>query len=107
MPIILFGYLVPGPIGFFRVGKDDADALVELVCIGPDVHGPFRRTGRGVSGSLEPWVLVAGVVDDELDHHLHVASVGGVKKLLEVVKGAVGGVNVDVVGDVVAVVAQG
>ena len=52
-------------------------------------------------------MLVGGVVDDQLDHHLHVAGVGCVEELLEVVDGAVGGVDVDVVGDVVAVVAQG
>ena len=52
-------------------------------------------------------MLVGGVVDDQLDHHLHVALVGGVEELLEVVDGAVGRVDVDVVGDVVAVVAQG
>ncbi len=56
---------------------------------------------------LEPGVLVGGVVDDQLDHDLHVALVGGVEELLEVVERAVGGVDVDVVGDVVAVVAQG
>ena len=52
-------------------------------------------------------MLIAGVVDDQLDHDLHVALVGGVEELLEVVEGSVGGVDVDVVGDVVAVVAQG
>jgi hypothetical protein len=30
-------------------------------------------------------MLVAGVVDDQLDHHLHVALVRGVEELLEVV----------------------
>jgi hypothetical protein len=33
--------------------------------------------------------------------------VGGVEDLLEIVQGAVAGIDVDVVGDVVAVVAQG
>ena len=56
---------------------------------------------------MEPGVLVAGVVDDELDHDLHAALVGGVEDLLEIVQGAVAGIDVDVVGDVVAVVAQG
>ena len=56
---------------------------------------------------LEPGVLIGGVVDDQLDHDLHVALVGGVEELLEIVQGAVGGIDVDVVGDVVAVVAQG
>jgi hypothetical protein len=31
-------------------------------------------------------MLVGGVVDDQLDHDLHVALVGGVEELLEVVE---------------------
>ena len=48
-----------------------------------------------------------GVVDDELDHDLHAALMGSVEDLLEVVQGAVAGVHVDVVGDIVAIVAEG
>jgi hypothetical protein len=47
------------------------------------------------------------VVDDELDHDLEIAGVGFVEELLEVGDGAVGGVDADVVRDVVAVVAEG
>ena len=52
-------------------------------------------------------MLVGGVVDDELDEDLHVALVSGGEEELEVFDGAVAGVNGGVVGDVVAVVAQG
>ena len=52
-------------------------------------------------------MLVGGVVDDELDHDLHVAGVGFGEKLAEVIEGAIGGVDGVVVRDVVAVVAQG
>ena len=65
-----------------------------------------RRTGRRQARRLEPGMLIAGVIDDQLDHHLHVALVRRVEKRLEVVQGSVGRVDVDVVGDVVAVVAQ-
>ena len=99
--------VVPGPVGFFRVGEDDADAFVELVGVGPDVHVALGRAFGREAGGLEPGVLVGGVVDDQLDHDLHAALVGGVEELLEVVEGAVAGIDVDVVGDVVAVVAQG
>jgi hypothetical protein len=46
------------------------------------------------------------VVDDELDHDLDVAGMGLVEELLEVVEGAVLGVDGGVVCDVVAVVAE-
>jgi hypothetical protein len=52
-------------------------------------------------------MLIAGVVDDQLDHDLHVALVRGVEDQLEVVQCSVGGIDVDVIGNVVAVVAQG
>ena len=51
-------------------------------------------------------MLIAGVVDDQLDHHLHIALVRGVQELLEIVQRAIGGVHVDIIGDVVSVVAQ-
>ena len=51
-------------------------------------------------------MLVRSVVDDQLDHHLHIALVGSVQKLLEIVQRAVRGVYVNVVRDVVAIVAQ-
>ena len=106
VPVVGLGRLVPGPVGLFGVGKDDARVLVELVGRGPDVHLARRRTGRRQARGLEPWMLIAGVVDDQLDHHLHVALVRRVQKRLEVVQGSVGRIHVDVVGDVVAVVAQ-
>ena len=107
MPVEGFRGVVPGPVGFFCVGEDDAGVFVDLVGVGPDVEVAFGRAGRSVAGGLEPGVLVGGVVDDELDEDLHVALVGGGEEELEVVDGAVAGVDVGVVGDVVAVVAQG
>ncbi len=107
MPVELAGDLVPGPVGLFRVGENDADARVELVGVGPDVHVALGRAfGREARG-LEPGVLVGGVIDDELDHDLHASQVGGVHELLEVVDSAVGRVDRHVISDVVAVVAQG
>ena len=51
-------------------------------------------------------MLIGGVIDDQLDHHLQVALVGRIKKRLEIVQRAVAGMDVHVVGDVVAVIAQ-
>jgi hypothetical protein len=67
----------------------------------------LRSVFGGEAGALEPRVLIGGVVDYELDHDLEVAGVGFIEKLLEVGDGAIGGVHVDVVGDVIAVVAKG
>jgi trehalose synthase len=107
MPVVLVSGVVPGPVRFFGVGKDDADAVVELVGIGPDVHVAVGGIFGSEAGALKPRVLIGGVVDDELNHDLDVAGMGLVEELLEVVEGAVLGVDRGVVGDVVAVVAEG
>ena len=106
VPVVGLGRLVPGPVGFFRVGEDDARVLVELVGLRPDIHVALRRAGRRQAGGLEPRMLIAGVIDDQLDHHLHVALVSGVEECLEIVQRSVGGIDIGVVGDVVAVIAQ-
>ena len=51
-------------------------------------------------------MLIGGVVDDQLDQHADAAGVGGVDERGEIVQRAVAGVNVPVVGDVIAIVAQ-
>ena len=107
VPVVGLGGLVPGPVGFFGVAEDDGDVFVDLVGGGPDVEVALGRAGGREAGGLEPRVLVGGVVDDELDEDLHVAQVGGGEEALEVVDGAVAGMDVGVVGDVVAVVAEG
>ncbi len=107
VPVVGLRDLVPGPVGFFGIGEDDAGVFVEPVGVAPDVEIALRRTGRREARGLKPGMLVGGVVDDQLDHHLHAALMGGVENLLEIVHGAVAGIDVDIVGDVVAVVAQG
>ncbi len=106
MPVESLGRLVPGPVGLFRVGEDDGGVLVKLVRFGPDIHLALRRARRRHAGSLEPGVLIAGVVDDQLDHDLYIALVSALQKRLEIVQGSIRRVDVDVVGDVIAVVAQ-
>ena len=106
MPVEGLGGIVPCPVGFLCVGEDDGNFFVDLVGGRPDVEVTFGRAGRREAGSLEPWVLIGGVVDDEFDEDLHVALVGGGEEALEVVDGAVAGVDLGVVGDVVAVVAE-
>ncbi len=51
-------------------------------------------------------MLVGGVVDHQFRYHPQAAAVGLGQKFFEIPKGAVGGIDVAVVGDIVAVVAQ-
>ncbi len=106
MPVVSLRGFIPGPVRFFRVGKDDARVFVELVGIGPDIHVALRRARRRKPRRLEPRMLIAGVIDDQLDHHLHVALVRRIEEALEVAQRAVGGIHIDIVCNVVAVIAQ-
>ncbi len=106
MPVERLRGFVPGPVRFFRVGEDDARIFVELIGVRPDIHLALRRAGGREPRGFEPWMLIAGVIDDQLDHHLHVALMRRIEKRLEVGQGSIGRIDVDVVGDVVAVVAQ-
>ncbi len=107
VPIKSLGGFVPRPVGLLGIREDDARVFVDLIGLGPDVHIALRRAGRRQARGLEPRVLIAGVVDDQLNHHLHVALVSRVKEYLEVVQRSIRGIDVGVVRDIVAVVAQG
>ena len=105
VPVVLLADGVEGPVGGFGVDEDDAGVLVLLVVVGPDVVVAVGAVGVG-AGLLEPRVLVAGVVHDEVDDDAHAALVGGVDELDEVGEVAELGQDGGVVGDVVAAVAQ-
>ena len=106
MPVVLLGVFIPRPVRFFCVGKDDAGVFVDLVGIAPHVVGALGAALGSPARALEPRMLVAGVVDDQLDHYLHVAGMRLVEKLFEVLDRPVGRVDAGVVGDVVAVVPE-
>src|SRR4029077_12687924 len=62
------------------------------------------RIVRRAERRLKPWVLVGGVVGDEVYQHLEPHLVGACDKLVEVGERTVFRVDVVVVGDVVALV---
>ena len=76
-----------------------------LVGVGPDVEVARGRAGLGLPRALEPRMLVGGVVDHQLGDDAHAALVRGGDEVLHVGHRAVLGMDVAVVGDVVAVVA--
>ena len=106
VPIERLGLLVPGPVRLLRVEEDDAGVLVLLLRVGPDVEVARLRTRLGHARLLEPWVLVRGVIDDQLGDDADAAVVRGLDEGLEAARGAVGRVDPAVVRDVVTVVTQ-
>ncbi len=106
VPVVLLADRVVRPVRGLGVDEDDAGVLVLLVVVGPHVVVAVR-TVRVLARLLEPLVLVAGVVHDEVDDHPHAAGVRGVHELHEVGEIAELRQHGGVVGDVVAPVAQG
>ena len=94
------------PVRRFGIGEDDADALVFLVRVAPDVEVALGRSGRCAPGRLEPGVLIGGVVDDELGDDPEPEAVRFGDEAIEVLERAVARMDVLVVGDVVAVVLE-
>jgi hypothetical protein len=68
VPVELLGGLVPGPVGLFGVGEDDADVFVELVGVGPDVQFALGRARRRVARGLnqgcwsEVWLMTSSII---------------------------------------------
>ena len=106
VPVVGLGFGIPGPVGFLRVGEDDARVLIFLVRVAPHVKFPLGRTWRRSARPLKPRMLVRRVVDYQLDHHLQSALVSSRKESREIVHRSVHGVDAQVVGYVVAVVLE-
>ena len=106
VPVISLGHRVPSPIRLFGIDKDDAGIEKFLVGVAPHVEIAQVGARIGVARALEPGMLIRGVIDHELGDDPQIAAVRLADKLLEVVHPPVGRVDVLVVGNVVAVVAQ-
>ncbi len=105
VPVELAGFRIPGPVRLLGIGEDDPRALVFLVGVAPDIPVAGRGLRVAAAGALEPVVLVGGVVDDELGDDAQSALLGFLDEALEILHRPEIGVDVAVVGDVIAVVA--
>src|SRR5262249_50740395 len=103
--IVLAGHRVPGPIRLLGVLEDDANALVLLVGVAPDIEIAVGRV-RVFARLLEPRMLVGCVVEDEVGDDAHAALVGGRGEGGEFLDRSQGRMNAVEVGDVVAVVLE-
>ena len=106
MPVVGAGSRVIGPVGDLGVSEDDPGVLVALVGIGPHVPialGIVRARAR----LLKPGVIAGGVVHDQVGDHPYPPRMRGLDQLAYVVDGAVVGMDLGEVRDVVAPVAQG
>ena len=96
---------VERPVRVLGVDEDDADVLVLLVGVAPDVEIAVWPLGVGAR-LLEPLVLIRRVIEGVIDDDAHVALVRLRHELFELVDRAELRQNRREVGDVVSTVAQ-
>ena len=94
VPVIRFGRGIPGPIRFFGIGEDDANAAVFPFAIAPYVEIAFNGSNWSKSRALKPRMLVGGVIDHQFNHDLHIPLMCRIEKRLEIVERAVVGMNI-------------
>ena len=107
VPVELAGFRIPGPVRLLGIGEDDPRALVFLVGVAPDIPVAGARLRIAAAGALEPVVLVGGVIDDEFGDDAQPALLGFLDEALEILHRPEIGIDVAIVGDVIAVVAAG
>src|SRR6202034_1544806 len=107
MPIEGAGLGIPGPVGFLGIGEDNPRARIFLVGIAPDIPVACARLRIAAAGALEPGVLVGGAIDDKIGRYRQAAALALDDEAAELLHGPEIGVDVAVVGDVVAIVPAG
>src|SRR5260370_13121544 len=99
--VIMVGRGVELPGGAAESGGPIVGWLVRSFAVAPD-EPIAMRGGAGRFGIEEPFVLVGGVVDDEIENDFYVALFAFGDETIEIRERAVHGIDIFVVGDVVA-----
>ena len=132
MPVIRFCNGIPRPVRCFEILENNSRILVFFRGVAPDIEilvgeiiivagvgDPGRRGCRpcptGVTDSgysysaprfLEPRILIGGVIDHQLRDDTQITLMCSVQKRAEIVERAEIRIHVEIIGDVVAVIAQ-
>src|SRR5215471_784267 len=128
MPVIRLCDWVPRPVGCFEIFENDSRVPVFFRRVAPDIEvlvseiivvaggvAPSRRGVAGVTdsryshsapGLLKPRVLIRCVIDYQFGDDAQIALMRGVQKRSEILERAENRIDVQVIGNVVAVVSQ-
>ena len=107
MPVVSFRNRIEAPIRRFEILEDDPRAGVFVGRVAPDVEVAPAGTGFRSARLLKPLMLVGGVVDDKFRDDPQIPAVSFFQEILEIAQGAVGGMNLAEIRDVVTVVLPG
>lgn len=100
-----FRNLIAAPRGLLHPWKDYSCVCLRGFALRPDIPIAAGRC-RITSGLLEPWVLVRGMVDDEVDQNPDATLFAAMRELNEVAQCAIARIDTVVVGNIVTAVAQ-
>ena len=104
MPVISLGDRLPCPIGRLEVLKNNPGLRVLVRSVAPDVKIARASAGFSLARASKPRVLIGGMIDNQLGYDSDAATMSLAQEKLEILQGAVVGMNTSIVGDVVAVV---
>ena len=99
-------YCNPTPSSNSPHRQDDPGVREFLICVAPPIEVAERRAGPRTTRALKPRMLIRCVIDDQLGDDPKIATMRLADKGLEIRHTAERGMDVLVIGDVVAVVAQ-
>src|SRR5205814_47064 len=106
MPVIGFCDRIPCPVRGLEIFEDDPRIFVFLRRVAPDIELRTGRAWRGSARFLEPRILIGGVIDHQFRDDAQIALMGRIKKGAKIIKGAEVRIDVEIIGDVVAVITQ-
>src|SRR5690606_20025990 len=104
LTVIGAGLRITGPVRLLGIGENDPRIGVFLVRIAPDIPVPVPRSRPAAARPLEPWMLIGGVVDDQFNDDPKAAPFRLCQEAAEVRHRTEGGIQLAVIGNVIAVV---
>jgi hypothetical protein len=107
VPEIGFGNWIVGPVAHLRVFEDDSGFCVFGWIVGPDIVIAPRISRGRATRFLEPEMLIARVIQHKFGNHAQPILVGDIQELFEVIQGAVGGIDGEIVSDIIPIVPEG
>ena len=106
VPVVSLRERIPGPVGRLGVREDDTGFRETRVGVAPDVVVALRRARSRAPRRLKPRMLIGGVIDHQLGNDLEPAVMRFTNECSKIPSGAVIAMDIAVVGNVVAVIAQ-
>src|SRR5438270_12056451 len=104
MPKIGLRDRVPGPVGGFKVLKDDAGIAILVRSVAPNVEVSPAAARRRSPRTLKPEMLVRRMVQHQLGNHLQATALGFAHEALKIFQRAIRTVHIRVIGYVISVI---